>query len=392
MEKKTLSIMFVAGDPSGDEHAAAVIERLKTILPDARLFGIGGPCMQEKGFEALLPFEPFNRMGIAEVLLHLPFFIKAKSILIKQLKDKSPAALVCVDYPGFNIPLMKAAARLGIPVVWYIVPQVWAWKKKRAEVLGKYASFIAVVFPFEMEYFRPYPAPVEFVGHPLVELLDQGRPAVRGRTSPALEKNGPVRLALVPGSRPQEIAHMLPSMIGAAISLKKTYPSMSVAVSRARGLSAELFSPQTGRFEKQFPGCIEVSDAPLFHLVHNIDCAIVTSGTATLQTALAGVPLVVAYRTSAITYSLLKSMVCLPYIGLPNIVAGERIVPECIQNEATGERLAAEVRRFLDSKELYDTTREKLSALRMKLGGKKPSVEVASAIRAIALRSAQATA
>jgi lipid-A-disaccharide synthase len=382
--------MFVAGDPSGDEHASAVIKRLREILPDARLFGIGGPCMQENGFEALLPFEPFNRMGIAEVLLHLPFFLKAKSFLIKQLHKTRPAALVCVDYPGFNIPLMKAARRLGIPVVWYIVPQVWAWKKKRAEVLGKYASFIAVVFPFEKEYFTPYPAPVEFVGHPLVELLDRRRPAAAGTRRPALEKDGPVRLALVPGSRPQEIAHLLPSMIDAAINLKKTYPSMIVAVSRARGLSTELFGPQAARFEKQFPGCIEVSDAPLLELVHTSDCAIVTSGTATLQTALAGVPLVVAYRTSAVTYSLLKSMVRLPYIGLPNIVAGERIVPECIQNEATGEKLAVEVRRFLDSKEFSDTTREKLAALRTKLGEKKPSEEVASAIRTFALRSTQA--
>ena len=390
MNSKKLSIMFVAGDPSGDEHAAAVIKRLKEILPEARLFGIGGPCMQENGFEALLPFEPFNRMGIAEVLLHLPFFLKAKLFLIKQLTDTKPAALVCVDYPGFNIPLMKAARRLGIPVVWYIGPQVWAWKKKRAEVLGNYASFIAVVFPFEKEYFTPYPAPVEFVGHPLVELLDREQQVVAGTHRPALEKNGPVRLALVPGSRPQEIAHLLPPMIDAAISLKTTYPSMSVAVSRARGLSAELFGAQTGRFEKRFPGCITVSDAPLFELVHDSDCAIVTSGTATLQTALAGVPLVVAYRTSAVTYSFLKSMVRLPYIGLPNIVADERIVPECIQHDATGEKLAAEVRRFIEDKEHYAITVQNLSRLRMKLGTKKPSVEVASAIRAIALRSTQA--
>jgi lipid-A-disaccharide synthase len=392
MENKPLNIIFVAGDPSGDEHAAAVIGRLKTVLPNARLSGIGGPCMQEAGFEALLPFEPFNRMGIAEVLLHLPFFLRAKSFLIKQLREKRPAALVCVDYPGFNIPLMKAARGLGIPVVWYIVPQVWAWKKKRAEVLGKFASFVAVVFPFEVEYFRQYPSPVEFVGHPLVELLDKVQPAVAGLKPPAAEKNGTIRLALVPGSRPQEIAHLLPPMIDAAIRLKKTYPSMSVTVSRARGLSAELFGTHTGRFETQFPGCMKVSDAPLFELVRGCDCAIVTSGTATLQTALAGVPLVVAYRTSAVTYLLLKSMVRLPYIGLPNIVAGERIVPECIQSGATGEKLAAEVRRFLDSKELSDTTKEKLAALRARLGGKKPSVEVASAIRAVALRSTQAPA
>ena len=372
--------MFVAGDPSGDEHASAVIKRLREILPEARLFGIGGPCMQENGFEALLPFEPFNRMGIAEVILHLPFFLKAKSFLIRQLREKSPAALVCVDYPGFNIPLMKAARGLGVPVVWYIVPQVWAWKKKRAEVLGNYASFIAVVFPFEKEYFTPYPAPVEFVGHPLVELLDRQRPPAPGTRRPVLEKNGPVRLALVPGSRAQEVAHLLPPMMDAALILKRDHPGLTVTVSRSRGLGPGLFDAHARRFETLFPGAISVSGDPLPVLLRESDCALVTSGTATLQAALCEVPLVVAYKTSGATYSLLKSMIRLPYIGLPNIVAGERIVPECIQHNATGEKLAAEVRRFIEDKEHYAATVQKLAQLRARLGGKKPSMEVVSAI------------
>jgi lipid-A-disaccharide synthase len=385
MGNKPLNIMFVAGDPSGDEHASAVIKRLREILPDARLFGVGGPCMQEAGFEALLPFGPFNRMGIAEVLLHLPFFLKAKSFLIKQLRNIRPAVLVCVDYPGFNIPLMKAARRLGIPVVWYIVPQVWAWKKKRAAVLGNHASFIAVVFPFEKDYFSQYPAPVEFVGHPLVELLDREQPAVRGTRRPALEKDGPVRLALVPGSRPQEVAHLLPPMMDAANILKREYPGLTVTVSRSRGLDPGLFAAHARRFEKCFPGAMTVSMERLPALLRESDCALVTSGTATLQAALCEVPLVVAYKTSGATYSLLKSMIRLPYIGLPNIVAGERIVPECIQHDATGEKLAAEVRRFIEEKEHYTATVQKLAQLRARLGGKKSSMEVASAIRTFAL-------
>jgi lipid-A-disaccharide synthase len=377
-EKKPLSIMFVAGDPSGDEHASAVIERLKTMLPGARLFGIGGPCMREKGFEALLPFEPFNRMGIAEVLMHLPFFLKVKSFLVRQLRDLRPAALVCVDYPGFNIPLMKAARKLDIPVVWYIVPQVWAWKKKRAGVLGKFASFIAVVFPFEKEYFTPYPAPVAYVGHPLVEALDREKTVAARRLM--LEKNGPVRLAIVPGSRPQEVGRLLGPMVDAAMILKREFPDLAATVSKSRGLDQKLFAAHLRRFEKEFPGAITASPEPLTALLHKSDCALVTSGTATLQAALCEVPLVVAYRTSAATYSLLKSMVTLPYIGLPNIVAGERIVPECIQHDATGYKLAAEVRRYINQQEYYAATVLKLSQVRAKLGEKKPSVEVAAAI------------
>jgi len=374
--------MFVAGDPSGDEHAAAVIGRLKEMLPDARLFGIGGPCMREKGFEAVLPFEPFNRMGIAEVLLHLPFFLNAKSILIKQLKNTRPAALVCVDYPGFNIPLMKAAKKLGVPVVWYIVPQVWAWKKKRAEVLGRFASFIGVVFPFEKEYFTAYPAPVEYVGHPLVEALDREQTVAPKRLM--LDKSSPVRLAIVPGSRRQEVSRLLGPMMDAAMILKREFPNLTVAVSRSRGLESGLFEASARRFEKEFPGAVAVSREPLPLLLRNSDCALVTSGTATLQAALREVPLVVAYKTSAVTYSLLKGMITLPYIGLPNIVAGERIVPECIQHDATGERFAAEIRRFIIDKEYYAATVLKLSQVRAKLGEKKPSVEIAAAIGAAA--------
>ncbi len=389
MEEKIKSILFIAGDPSGDEHAAPVIRRLRTLLPQVHTFGIGGPCMQQEGFEQLLPFEPFNRMGFAEVLLQLPFFLRARSHLVKQLASARPDALVCVDYPGLNIPLMKAARRLGVPVVWYIVPQVWAWKEKRAAVLGANASHIAVVFPFEADYFRHYAAPVTFVGHPLVELLDARRHAPRAALRPFPVVHTSVRLALVPGSRRQEIVRMLPAMIDAALLLRKRYPALTVKVSMRAGLPRDLFASPVARFESRFPGAIETSEEPLFDLVGKCDCAIVTSGTATLQTALCGVPLVVAYRTSALSFSLMKSMVRLPYIGLPNIVAGERIVPECIQNDVTGERLSAEIASFLESKERYETANRRLVALRGRLGGKKPSEEVAGIIRDIISRRTQ---
>jgi|WetSurMetagenome_2_1015567.scaffolds.fasta_scaffold00108_42 lipid-A-disaccharide synthase len=380
MEPNSSSILFVAGDPSGDEHAAPIIRRLRSLLPQVRTFGIGGPCMQQEGFEALLPFEPFNRMGFAEVVSHLPFFLEARSFLVKELSARKPDALVCVDYPGFNIPLMKAAHGRGIPVVWYIVPQVWAWKEKRAETLGANASHIAVVFPFEADYFRRYAAPVSFVGHPLVELLDTTRAARGGLPRRFPDTGRGVRLGLVPGSRRQEIVRMLPPMIDAALALKERYPALTVAVSMCRGLPHELFFPQVARFESRHPGAIEINEGPLPDMVGACDLAVVTSGTATLQTALCGVPLVVAYRTSALSFSLMKRMVKLPYIGLPNIVAGERIVPECIQNGAAGACLAAEAAALLESRERYETTVGRLLALREKLGGKRPSEEVAGII------------
>jgi lipid-A-disaccharide synthase len=379
--------MFVAGDLSGDEHAAAVIRRLLGMLPGMKTFGIGGPGMAEAGFERLMPFEPFNRMGLIEVVRHLPFFLKAKSYLVKVLSERRPSLLVCVDYPGFNVPLMKAARKMGVPVVWYIVPQVWAWKKKRAEVLGRCASFIGVVFPFEVPYFSPYPAPVKFVGHPLVELLEKTGHVATGRQKASfLDKTGTIRCAVVPGSREQEIVRMLGPMMAAMNILKKKYPNLSVTVSRSKGLPKEPFRSKCSLFQSLYPESITISDDPLVDVLRASDCAVVTSGTATLQTALLGIPLVIAYRTSALTYFLLKRMVTLPYIGLPNIVAGEKIVPELIQHEASPQNIADKVSTFIESPELYIKTVEKLGELREKLGGKTPSVEVAAAIRSIVER------
>jgi lipid-A-disaccharide synthase len=370
------SIMFVAGDPSGDEHAAPIIRRLTARYPDAEFVGVGGPAMQAQGFSALMPFEQFNRMGLWEVLVHLPFFLNAKRRLVAAMDRYKPKALVCVDYPGLNMPLMREAHRRAIPVIWYIVPQVWAWKQKRAAVLGTQASFIGVVFPFEAAFFASYKAPVSFVGHPLVEAMEQGStgPASAGCFS---DPSRSFRLALIPGSRPQEVASILPSMAQAAFLIQKKHPRVAVTVSKCKGLPQELFQKYSGG------GRIELFEGPLRALLSRTDAALVTSGTATLETALAKVPMVIVYRTSPVTYGVMKRLIRIPFIGLPNIVAGEKIVPECIQNDANPQRLAEEMDKFIVSREHYDRTVEKLSRLRALLGDRKPSEEMAEAIAAV---------
>lgn len=369
--------MFVAGDPSGDLHASPIIQRLSIVLPGVRCFGIGGPAMQSVGFESLMRFEEFNRMGLWEVLVHLPFFLKAHKRLVTAMDSNRPKALVCIDYPGLNIPLMKEAHKRGIPVVWYIVPQVWAWKKKRAALLGKYASFIAVVFPFEVDFFNSYPAPISFVGHPLVEAI-QRRTTITG-TSSLKTNNGSARtLSLVPGSRRQEVAAILPPMVKAAELLKRQYPYLEIFVSKCSGIPLELYQKSCAQKG------IKVFEGPLRNLLDRTHYAFVTSGTATLETALAGVPMVIVYRTSPVTYLLLKRMIRVPYIGLPNIVANEKIVPECIQQKAKGHALAREMQRFIESPEYYEATIEKLSRLKGILGNKQPSVELAEKIASLA--------
>jgi lipid-A-disaccharide synthase len=361
------SLMFIAGDPSGDEHAAPIVSRLRRDLPDATLWGIGGPAMERCGFAPVMPFAPFNRMGFAEVAMHLGFFFAARRRLCALMKQRRPGAVVCIDYPGFNILLMKDAHELGIPVVWYIAPMVWAWKKDRAAVLGAHASHIAVIFPFEVPYFSPYRAPVTFVGNPTVEAMrDEGAFTKKTGAGPG---NSSFRLAVVPGSRRQEIVHLLPRMLGACALLKQRMPGLRATVSACGSLPASLYRKIIGGAPA------EVFEGRLRELV--------TSGTATLEAALLGVPHVIAYHTSLITHAIARSVIRIPYIGLPNIVAGKVIVPECIQEKAGPGHLAAAMSPFIESPALYADTVNALVALREKLGEKRPSEEVCAIIKSV---------
>jgi len=363
--------MFIAGDPSGDAHAAPVIRELRKSWPDISLWGIGGPQMTAEGFVQRMPFEPFNKMGFVEVVSHLKFFLDAKKKLIAEMKKCRPSCLVCVDYPGFNMLMMKAAKEAGIPVVWYIAPMVWAWKRKRAVTLGRCASQIACIFPFEVDYFLPYTDKVSFVGNPSVEFLEN-RPAPVIPDSP-----GDFAIALVPGSRIQEIERMLRPMLDAFRVLKAEFPSLTAKLSTFRSLDSKYFD-----IVKEYNG-VSVTAEPLDELIKTVQCAIVKSGTATLETALSAVPMVIAYKTSTLTYRISKALVKINYIGLPNIIAQQGIVPECIQGDMNARSLAAAVRRFITDRDYYKATVDKLDGVRAVLGSKKPSVEVAALINSV---------
>ncbi len=365
------SVMIIAGDPSGDHHAAPVIQRLKQYNPDLTFWGIGGPAMTSQGFEAVMPFAPFNKMGFVEVARHLPFFLKAKNRIVRMMKDRRPDVVVCVDYPGFNMMILRETRKLEIPVVWYIAPMVWAWKRKRAEVLGSLASHIAVIFPFETKYFQPYGAPVSYVGNPLTESIrDDGLKCFPERKFP----KGPIELAVVPGSRPQEIKHMLTPMLDAARLLKEEFPQLVVSVSKFSGLDGSLFDQvlQYSDF-RIFPG-------PLRDQLKNSHIALVTSGTASLETALLGIPQVIAYRTSALTYTIFKKLVKTPFIGLPNIIADSCVAPECIQDEAEPRVMALKLQHLLSKPKYYKKAVDDLSTLKQRLGDSSPSLNVAEII------------
>ena len=365
---KSRSIMFVAGDPSGDIHAAPILRQLRKDDPGITLWGIGGANMVAEGFAPLMPFEPFNKMGFVEVAANLRFFLDAKKKLIYEMNVRRPDCLVCVDYPGFNMPMMQAAYKLGIPVVWYIAPMVWAWKRKRAAILGKCASHIACIFPFEVDCFLPYTDNVSFVGNPTVETRDfDSKVQSRDATS--------FSIALIPGSRKQELERMLGPMLEAFKILKNEFPLLTATVSKFASLNDSFFE-----ITKNYPG-VSVTTEPINTLLKNVDCAVVTSGTATLETALAGVPMVIAYKTSQFNYLIAKLMVKIKNVGLPNIIAKTEIVPECIQSDMNPQAIAVKMRAFITNKEYYTSTKARLIELKEQLGAQKPSLEVAQKIR-----------
>ena len=368
MASKTF--MFIAGDPSGDVHAAEVIARLHQREPDCITTGIGGPAMQKSGFTALFPFEPFNKMGYIEVIRHLPFFLSAKKKMITYLKELQPSCLVCVDYSGFNIPMMKAAEKLDIPVVWYIAPMVWAWKKKRAKILGRYASYICCIFPFEVTYFKPFTKKVGFVGNPTVEAFDQ----IKKPVEKTHQLTDITAIALIPGSRPQEVMKMASPMIEAYRKLKQKYPRLKGKISRFKTLPPDIYDLLLEGTD------LSIETGSLTEILEDADIAFVTSGTATLETALLGIPHIIAYKTSPITYAILRHFVSIQYIGLPNIIAEKEIVPEWLQNNVNSDTLFQMADRFLSDATLYKSTCNDLLSLRQLLSTKKASSNVADII------------
>lgn len=332
----TPTILLSAGEPSGDLHGAAVARELKRRWPSARLFGLGGPRMAEEGVELLADLRDLAVMGFAEVAGRLPFFLRLFRRLRDEMASRGADLVLPIDYPGFNLRLAGAARASGVPVLYYIAPQVWAWHRSRIRRLAKETDRLAVVLPFEEPIFREAGAHVRFVGHPLLDAA----PQVIGReefcAAHGLDAGRPV-LALFPGSRAQEVARHLDIFVEAAELLRRRRPELQPVIAMSGAVAAQAYD------RAPFPK----TEDPRALLAH-ATAALVKSGTTTLEAALAGTPMVIAYRTSRLTYALAKRLVRVDHIGLVNLVAGERLVPEFIQDEATPEALADALEPLLD--------------------------------------------
>ncbi len=372
-----MRVMIIAGEPSGDLHGAGVVRELLRSSPDAEIFGIGGDKMQGAGMQLVYHVRELSIMGIWEVLQHLPLLRSVERTLEALLSARRPDVVLLIDYPGFNLRFARKAHERGVKTLYYISPQVWAWNPGRVRKMKGLIDKILVVFPFEVDIYRREGIPCEFVGHPILESLTepQGRADFCKRQGMLPER--PI-LGLFPGSRKQELERIFPSMLGAARMLNRQN-----GIQTAVGVSSVLeFDFVKSFIREDFP--VTLVSGGTHDLMKNSDVALVTSGTATLETACYQTPMVVVYKTSALTYAVGRLLVRIKNIGLVNIVAGKRVVPELIQGNAIPRRLAEEALRMLEDEELRKSISEELASVRRNLGTAGASRRVAETIRAFA--------
>ena len=329
-------ILFVAGETSADLHAAPVAEELQRRLPGRPLVGVGGDRMRAAGVELLAHNDSLAVMGFVEVLRHVPKHARLLKVLRKRFVSGKVGLVVLLDYPGFNLKVAAAAREAGVPVLYYITPQVWAWGAGRLTRLAELVTRAAVILPFEEELLRKHGVNAQFVGHPLLDRVAGMPSREAARATLGLASDARV-LALFPGSRAQEIARHLEDFVAVGKELQRRTPGLHVVVSAAPNITID-------KARCPFP---IVSSAP-FTVLRAADAAMCKSGTTTLEAAVAGCPLVVAYRTNRLTYAIARRVVKIPYIGLVNVVAGREVAREFVQDALQPAIVANELGALLD--------------------------------------------
>lgn len=371
------TIMFVAGENSGDLHASKVIAELKRLYPQSEFFGYGGERMEKAGMqleENLAQKLPI--IGLTQVIKNFPKIRELLRRAAEMLETRRPDLLVLVDYPGFNLRTAKVARRLGIPVVYYISPQIWAWHRERLEIIRENVSKMLVILPFEADMYKREGVEAEYVGHPLQDEREVVRPREQVLADLELPADSEV-IGLVPGSRTAEIVRHLPAMLEAARIIQAGRPKARFVLPRAGTVTRELLEKYLSRFSDVMVHVVEHGHKSLRAAM---DFAICKSGTSTLEYALLGVPMVIIYRASYITGVIARRVLKIPHIGLVNIVAGKEVAPELLQENATGEVIAARVLELLGDEARLERMKLDLQDVREKIGGPGASVRAAQAI------------
>jgi len=359
-------IFISVGDPSADRHAANLMKEIKFLLPDVKFIGIGGESMIKEGLDSIANLKDISVVGFWEVAKKYIFFNNLFQQSFELLQKEKVDLFLPVDYPGFNIRLAKKAKNLNIKVIYYIAPQLWAWGKNRAIHLKNNIDLLLVVFPFEVEYFKNFGINSIFVGHPLLDYEEFNLQIKNYYDREEL-------IAFLPGSRSQEVNRHKKFIKGLAKELEHNLPNYKLVVSQSKHLDDELFSDI-----KKIDNIIVEKDT--YKLFHNAKAGIIKTGTSNLEAALSGLPFVMFYRTSLITYFLARKMIKLPYISIINILKNKLLVKELIQNDANEKKIVNNVKELIENREYYNYLQNELKELRTSLGNEGAAKKAAKII------------
>jgi lipid-A-disaccharide synthase len=348
-------VLMVAGEASADKHAAAVIRSLKSVIPDVEIFGMGGPEMESAGLECCYGMDEFSVMGFSDVLPRLLRIFQVYKGITDLIRERRPDIVVPVDLPDFNMRIAHAAKKHRTKVLYYIAPQAWAWRRGRARTLSAITDGLAVIFPFEEDFFRSYGVNARYVGHPLLE----------NPRDPFAVTWPPQKIALLPGSRYHEIKRLLPIMLGAKRIVQERYPDITWHLPVAPGLDATILKEMAD------------TDVVVSDTLSRVDLAMVKSGTSSFEMAILGIPEIICYETSTFNYLLARAFVKLEHIGMPNIILGKTVVEELIQDNLTEESLARALMGIIEDKARHDVLLDAYSKIRDIMGSLKTSQGVA---------------
>ncbi len=368
-------LLIVAGEASGDQHGSGLVRELAAVMPETELFGLGGEGMKGLGVRSRFDSRDIAVMGFTEVAKVLPRGMRIFRSLLAEVQTLRPRAAVLIDAPGFNLRLAKRLKRLGVPVIYYVSPQVWAWRRGRVRGIARRVDLMLVLFPFEAEFYRDAQVPVIHVGHPLVDEVPE-LPQIWDRQPPD-ELPDELHLALLPGSREPEVRALLPAMLDAA-SILATRSATRVSLIQAPTVSRRLLDELVVRTAIPIP--VEIVRRDRFAVIADSHVALCASGTATLEVGLLGTPMLVVYRLGRFTELLARRLVKVAHFSLVNLVLGGDVVPELVQGQVTGESLARRVCGLLEDRAAIERMRQGLSALRRALGDRGASRRAAAAV------------
>ncbi len=371
-EKK--QIIIVCGEASGDLNASNLAKAIKQINPDIVISGVGGRFLQDAGARIYYDIKELSVMGLFDVLKKLPNFFALKKLILDKIRQEKPAAIILVDFSGFNLRLAKEIGK-NIPIIYYTSPQVWASRQGRIKTIKNHISKMMVFFKFEQEFYKKYGINADFVGHPLLDIV---KPSV-GKTDFLAEfglSSSKTTIALLPGSRKSEINYILPVMLEASILIAKDIPDCQFVIAKSPQVNLDIYNRKLQGFNLN----IKIIEGSTYDCVNTADFCLVCSGTATLETAILQKPFAVIYKMNLLNYLLYSPQVKVPYIGMVNIVAGKKIVPEFVQFQATAQNISQEVLRIIKDPAEIERMKNNLAQVKSSLGETGASLRAARII------------